>query len=94
MFCPGDAFVTVVELLIARSARSTLTVNLQDADCAEVSVDVQETIVDPTGNSEPDGGAQTATTPGQLSVADGAGYDTGTPLAEVPATVTSAGQVI
>jgi hypothetical protein len=54
----------------------TVTVNEQLAVLPLVSVAVQFTVVVPFGNVEPLAGLQTATTPGQLSLAEGAGYAT------------------
>ena len=39
----------------------------------DASVAVQVTVVVPTGKHDPDGGLQTTVTPGQLSLAVGAG---------------------
>ena len=52
---------------------NTHTWKLQVAVLFEVSVAVQVTVVQPTGNVEPEGGLQTAVTPGQLSLAVGGG---------------------
>lgn len=52
---------------------ATVTENMQLAVLVDVSVDVQATVVVPTGKSDPDGGTQPAVTPGQLSEAVGAG---------------------
>jgi len=54
----------------------TVTVKEQLLELFEVSVAVQVTVVVPFGNVEPLAGLQTATTPGQLSLAEGAGYAT------------------
>src|SRR4030095_9138111 len=48
---------------------NTETVNVQVAVFPEASVAVQVTVVTPTGKQLPDGGLQTTTTPGQLSLA-------------------------
>ena len=50
-----------------------VTVNEQVAVLPDASVAVQVTVVVPTGSGEPDGGTHTVVTPGQLSVAGGAG---------------------
>jgi len=50
-------------------ALNTLTVKLQVAVLPEASVAVQVTVVTPTGKQLPEGGLQTTTTPGQLSLA-------------------------
>ena len=47
----------------------TETVKLQVAVLPEASVAVQVTVVVPTGKQLPEGGLQTTTTPGQLSLA-------------------------
>ena len=60
----GGVLVVVVEL--------TVTVKLQELMLAEASRAVHVTVVVPTGNDDPDGGAQLAVTPGQLSAAVGA----------------------
>ena len=51
----------------------TVTVNVQEASFADVSVAEHITFVVPTGNTEPDGGLQEEITPGQLSEAVGGG---------------------
>jgi hypothetical protein len=51
----------------------TVTVNVQVAVFPDESVAVHVTGVAPFGNVEPDGGVQLVVTPGQLSVAVGAG---------------------
>ena len=53
-------------------ALNTETVKLQVAVLPLASVAVQVTVVTPTGIVDPDGGLQTVTTPGQLSVTVGA----------------------
>ena len=50
-----------------------VTVNVQEAVLPDASVAVAVTVVMPTGNTLPDGGTDTTVTPGQLSVAVGAG---------------------
>jgi hypothetical protein len=52
-----------------RQKLKAFTLNVQVAILPEASVAVQVTVVVPTGKVEPDGGLQTAVTPGQLSVA-------------------------
>lgn len=52
---------------------ATVTVKLHEAVLPDVSVAVQVTVVVPSAKSEPDGGLQAEVTPGQLSVAVGAG---------------------
>jgi hypothetical protein len=52
---------------------NAVTVKLHVAVLPEVSVAVQVTVVVPSGKLEPDVGLQTTPTPGQLSVATGAG---------------------
>src|SRR6516225_10503856 len=47
----------------------TVTLKAQLLLLPEASIAVQVTIVSPSGNNEPDGGAQLAVTPGQLSSA-------------------------
>ena len=54
-------------------ALNTEVVKLQVAVLPTASVAVQVTVVTPTGIVDPDGGLQTTTTPGQLSVAVGGG---------------------
>ena len=49
------------------------TVKLQVAVLPDASVAVQMTVVVPMLKTEPDGGRQTAVTPGQLSLIVGAG---------------------
>jgi hypothetical protein len=75
---------------------NTHTCKLHVAVLLLASVAVQVTVVQPTGNVDPDGGLHTAVTPGQLSVAVGLGYVTTAP--EPPITgvteVTLAGQMI
>jgi hypothetical protein len=75
---------------------STVTANWHDAVLAEASVAVQVTVVgDPTGKKEPEGGAQTVVTPGQLSVAIGGRKVTTAPhWSGSLGTVASAGQVM
>jgi hypothetical protein len=51
----------------------TVTVNEQLAVLAAASVAVQLTVVVPSGKLEPEAGTQAVVTPGQLSVAVGAG---------------------
>src|SRR6185295_18502831 len=73
----------------------TETVKLQVAVLPEASVAVQVTVVTPTGKQLPEGGLQTTTTPGQLSLAVVVKLTTvqGSPTVGVTA-VTLAGQVI
>jgi hypothetical protein len=59
--------VLVVELAL------TATVKEQVVALLTASLAVHVTVVAPTGNAEPDEGVQLAVTPGQLSVAAGAG---------------------
>ena len=55
----------------------TVTVKVQLTVLLEASVTLQETVVVPVGNEEPDAGAQTGDpTPGQLSLTVGAVYVT------------------
>ena len=54
----------------------TVTVNEQLAVRAEASVAVQVTVVVPSWKVEPEAGTQLTETPGQLSLAVGAGYVT------------------
>jgi hypothetical protein len=77
----------------AKPARLTPTEKLHVDMLFEASVALQLTVVTPTGKTEPEGGVQTAVTPGQLSETAGAGKLT---TAELPvvATVWFAGQVI
>jgi hypothetical protein len=56
-----------------RHTLKTVTVKLHVAVLPDVSVAVQVTVVVPTGKQDPDGGLQLAVTPGQLSLATGAG---------------------
>jgi len=56
----------------------TVTVNEQVAVRRTASVAVQLTVVVPSGKTEPEAGTQAVVTPGQLSVAVGAGYVTAT----------------
>ena len=56
---------------------NTVTEKLQLAVFPAASVAVQVTVVDPTGTQDPLGGTQTTVTPGQLSIAVGAGKVTG-----------------
>src|SRR5262249_43712906 len=93
MFWPGETFVTVVEALIARSARSTVTAKPQEEDFPEASVALHATVVVPAGKIDPEGGLH-ETEAEQLSLTVGAAYVTGTPAAEVPGRVMSPGQAI
>ena len=81
-----------------RQALNTVTVNVQVEVLPDASVAVQVTVVVPTGKTEPDGGEQETVTPGQLSLAIGAGKVTALPLemgqAETPTLVWLGGQVI
>jgi hypothetical protein len=52
-----------------RQKLKTFMLNVQVAILPEASVALQATVVVPTGKAEPEGGLQTAITPGQLSVA-------------------------
>jgi xanthine/CO dehydrogenase XdhC/CoxF family maturation factor len=73
----------------------TVTLKAQVLVLPAASVAVQVTIVSPSGNTEPEGGAQLAVTPGQLSVVIGAGKLTFTLFAPAAALATIfAGQVI
>ena len=73
----------------------TVTLKAQVLVLPAASVAVHVTIVSPSGNIEPEGGAQLAVTPGQLSVAIGAGKLTFTLFAPAAASATTfAGQVI
>lgn len=66
----------------------TVTVNVQLDVLADASVTEHVTVVAPFGNVDPDGGTQpTAPTPGQLSVAVGALYDTTAVQTPAPAGV-------
>lgn len=75
---------------------NTQTLKVQVAVLPDVSVAVHVTVVQPTGNVEPEGGLQDVVTPGQLSLAVGGGKLTtallppGTGVTDV----TLAGQVI
>lgn len=51
----------------------TVTVKLQLAVRSVASIAVQVTVVVPIGKDDPDGGTQATVTPGQLSLAVGAG---------------------
>ena len=73
----------------------TETVKLQVAVLPEASVAVQVTVVTPTGKQLPEGGLQTTTTPGQLSLAVVVKLTTAQGSVMVGVTpVTLAGQVI
>jgi hypothetical protein len=63
----------VGSLSSCRHTSKTVTVKLHVAVLPDASVAVQVTVVAPTGKHEPDGGVQTTTTPGQLSLAVGGG---------------------
>ena len=63
--------VAVTLPITGGSTSFTVTVKLQVAVAPFPSVAVQLTFVAPTGKTEPAGGAQTAVTPGQLSVTVG-----------------------
>src|SRR5215510_15089447 len=54
----------------------TVTVNAQELVLFAASVATHVTFVAPNGKAEPEGGAQMALTPGQLSVAKGGGKAT------------------
>ena len=61
---------------MASSCKQTskvVTVKLHVAVLPEVSVAVQVTVAVPSGKHEPEAGAQATVTPGQLSLAVGAG---------------------
>jgi hypothetical protein len=66
---PGQAMVGVV--LVAEEL--TVTVKLHEFVLPDASFAMQVTNVAPRGNAEPDGGAQVAEAPGQLSLTKGAG---------------------
>ena len=72
----------------------TVTVNEQLAVFPDVSVAVAVTVVVPFGNVDPDGGAATTVTPGQLSVAVTANVTTAEHRFGSFALVIFAGQVI
>jgi hypothetical protein len=55
------------------TAATTVTLKVQVLVFPAASVAVQVTVLVPTGKVVPEGGLQTAVTPGQLSVAVGAG---------------------
>jgi hypothetical protein len=57
----------------AQPGALTVTVKVQGAILPTASVAVQVTVVVPTGKLEPDGGEHVTVTPGQLSLAVGAG---------------------
>ena len=57
------------QVTTGNSVSFTVTVNEQVAVLAAPSIATQVTVVDPTGNSEPDAGVHSTFTPGQLSVA-------------------------
>jgi hypothetical protein len=72
----ADCWATVIfagQVIVGFSVSFTVTVKLQVAVLPEPSVAVQVTVVVPLGNVEPEGGEQETVTPGQLSVAVGAG---------------------
>src|SRR5512143_781288 len=77
---------------------NTVTVKLHGAVRPAVSVAVQVTVVVPTGKVDPLAGTHAVVTPGQLSVAIGAGYVTVVEVVGGQATaetaVTFAGHVI
>jgi hypothetical protein len=81
-----------------RQAAKSVTLKLQEAVLPEASVAVHVTVVVPTGKVEPDGGVQAVVTPGQLSLAVGAGKVTVPLVASgqvcAATAVTGAGQVI
>jgi hypothetical protein len=56
-----------------KQTSNVLTVKLHAFVLPDVSVAVQVTVVVPSGKLEPDAGLQATVTPGQLSVATGAG---------------------
>src|SRR6185436_6945729 len=58
---------------ICSAAPLTCTVKLHTSRLLDASVAVQPTVVVPIGNVEPEGGIQLMLTPGQLSLAVGAG---------------------
>jgi hypothetical protein len=68
MLNPGLVFVTAAILLMARSARSTLTVNEQAEEFPARSLALQFTVVEPKGKSEPEGGRQLTAPPEHFSV--------------------------
>jgi predicted nucleotidyltransferase len=72
----------------------TVTVNEQEAELPAASVAVQETVVVPFGNVEPEAGEQTTEPPGQLSETVGAKVTTAEHCPGVFGAVTLAGQTI
>ncbi len=60
-------------MIFGGSLSTTVTVKVQEAVLPDASVAVQVTGVAPFGKVEPDGGLQLVVTPGQLSLAVGAG---------------------
>src|SRR2546423_14830076 len=67
---------------------------LHPARLPDASLATQRTVLAPMGNVEPERGVQTTVTPGQLSVAGGAGKTTLAPLAPVAATTRLVEQTI
>src|SRR5262249_23037075 len=73
-------------------ARTTVTMNEADPTLPCVSVDVQVTVVGPTGNVDPEGGVHvTGPAASSGSTAVGSAYVTGAPAAVVVVTVNDAG---
>ena len=100
-YAPVDALISSLVAGFESSCKQRLnavTVNEQLAVFPDVSVAVHVTVDTPTGNTDPDGGTHAFVTPGQLSVATGAGHVAATDVAighDAPATaVTFAGHVI
>ena len=61
------------QLAVGASLSTTFTVKLHEAVLPEASVAVQVTVVVPLAKLEQEGGLQEVVTPGQLSLAVGAG---------------------
>jgi hypothetical protein len=103
-YCPVKELNSNTVVGLPSSCRQTskvVIVKLQVAVLPEASVAAQVTVVVPTGKQEPAGGLHTAVTPGQLSLAVGAGKFTtwhGVPGGEQTAWLVTAvwlgGQVI
>ena len=71
-YCPVNEFhkrMMLGSLSSCSKVSNVVTVNEQVAVLPEASVAVQVTVVTPTAKHDPEGGLQTTTTPGQLSLA-------------------------
>ena len=73
----AGTFIFAGQAIVGACVSFTVMVNEQLLELPDASLTVQETVVVPFGNVEPDDGAQTGVpTPGQLSLAVAFGYVT------------------